>query len=369
MKRKKIAAAILAVIAIFAVVFIFFGDAIRNVVIKEDVPEGIMYFAHGNLDPNDDIPQKDSDMYFGYNRWRAAQEAVANGEATSEVEWIIADLFHSIEVDPALAAAIALEVDQLQITPDNPILQPELSLRIGERADAAHLRFISVDGDWTIAVNRIEGILGGSDVQVEIKELNNYTSAMYMVPLQLEGDKPSVVVRNSNNVGGHFVVFSILLKDGSRVELKLRLECGYQPVDVPDWPVPDIPDEPDPTPTPTPTPEPKDPADDPQNRPGAEDYDFYSPDRVNHDPDTTETDEPVSPTQPYVAPQAPVVTPTPTQPTVTPTPTVPPGTDVETGPSQPPLEDIADPTNPNKPDVDPALAGDPVNTGEVTNFE
>ena len=59
------------------------------------------------------------------------------------------------------------------------------------------------------------------------------------------------------------MVFNVKLKDGSIVAVRFRLECGYQPIDVPNWPVPDVPDEPDPTPTP----EPKDPADDPQNNP------------------------------------------------------------------------------------------------------
>lgn len=381
-KRRTAAAIVFALLAVF-IVAIFFGDRIRNVFAETAEQARVIYFADGNKDPNDAIPQKLGDFNFGYDRYAAAHEAVQNNEVSSELVWVFdkdnasGDLFYSIEHDPALCAAIALQIDQLGITPDNPILGPEKDLKIGERADAAHLRFLANEADWDQAVNRIKGILLGSDVQVEIRELSNYTSSMYMVCDQLEGDKPSVVVRNSNNKGGHFVIFRIKLKDGTWKELRLRLECGYQPIDTPDWPVPDIPDEPDPPTPPTP-PAPKDPKDDPQNRPGAEDYDFWSPDHVNHDPDKTPTDEPVSPDEDYVPPAPPTV-----DPTTPPAPPTPPdynngGTeehdgqdyDVETGEGdQPPLEDIADPDNPNKPEVDPALRNDPVVDREITDFE
>ena len=173
------------------------------------------------------------------------------------------------------------------------------------------------------------------------------------------------------------MVFKVKLKDGSIVNVRFRLECGYQPIDVPNWTPPD---KPDPEPTPTP-PEPKDPNNDPQNRDNADDYDFYSPDHQNHDPDTTVTDEPTSPDS-YTPPSRPDDT------------VVPPSNDdddqhsatedngttethdgqdydVEAGDGQDhsDLSDVADPSNPNKPDVDPALQGDGANQNPVTDFE
>lgn len=390
-KRKPLIVAISTVLTVALIVGLLavFGEQFKTAVFAKgnDKPvvtgHTVTYYAHGNLDENDNIPQKDGDYYFGWNRYRGANEAVANNEADNIVDWIATkdgkgDFFTSLEHDPALTAAVALYLDQLELTGNDPILKPEADLLVGERADAAHKRFLENEGDWDTAITRIKAILCGQDVVIEVKELNNYTSAMYMIPLQLDGDKPCVVVRNTSNAGGHFVVFKVKLKDGSIVNVRFRLECGYQPIDVPNWTPPD---KPDPEPDPTPTPEPKDPQDDPQNRPGADEYDFWSPDHENHDPDTTVTDEPTSPDS-YTPPSRPDDT------------VVPPsnndddqhsatednGTtethdgqdyDVEAGDGQDhsDLTDVADPSNPNKPDVDPALQGDGVNQNPVTDFE
>ena len=395
MKVSRIVALCSIVVASLIVLLMtIFGDQAKSLVLAKEADEGttatertIIYWAHGDLDENDEIPAKDSTNYFGWNRYVGANDAVEAGEAETVVDWIATkdgegDFFDSMEADPALTAAVALYLDQLELTGNTPILEPEADLLVGERADAAHLRFLENEADWDIAITRIKAILCGQDVTIEVKSLNNYTSAMYMIPLQLDGDKPCVVVRNTNNAGGHFVVFNVKLKDGSIVAVRFRLECGYQPIDVPNWPVPDVPDEPDPTPTP----EPKDPADDPQNNPDAPNYDFWSPDHRNNDPDTTVTDEPTSPSS-YTPPTRPDDNVTP------PSDTVPPDTDsgsqivddsdgtteqhdgqdydVDAGDGQDRdnLDDIADPSNPDKPDVDPALQNDPVNNNPVTDFE
>ena len=388
--RKPLIVAISTILTVALIVGLLavFGEQFKTAVFAKGNDKPVVsnhilwYYAHGNLDPNDDIPQKDGDYYFGWNRYRGANEAVANNEADNIVDWIATkdgkgDFFTSLEHDPALTAAVALYLDQLELTGNDPILAPEANLLVGERADAAHKRFLENEGDWDTAITRIKAILCGQDVVIEVKELNNYTSAMYMIPLQLDGDKPCVVVRNTSNAGGHFVVFKVKLKDGSIVNVRFRLECGYQPIDVPNWTPPD---KPDPEPTPTP-PEPKDPNNDPQNRDNADDYDFYSPDHQNHDPDTTVTDEPTSPDS-YTPPSRPDDT------------VVPPSNDddnqhsatedngttethdgqdydVEAGDGQDhsDLSDVADPSNPNKPDVDPALQGDGANQNPVTDFE
>ena len=112
--------------------------------------------------------------------------------------------------------------------------------------------------------------------------------------------------------------------------VKYRLECGYQPIDTPYWPTPDIPPindnptptpdpdptptptpnptptpDPDPTPTPTPnpTPEPKDPNAGPQGQvPDNPDYGggANDPDKT----DKTQTPEPTSPST-YTPPAPP----------------------------------------------------------------
>lgn len=375
MRRKhKAAIAVLLIASLIVTLLMAFGDQYKRLVVASE-PDSkpareIIYWAHGDLDDTDDIPAKDAPKYFGWNRWRGAQEAVKNGTAANEIDFLVkdgeGDLFYSMYHDPALTAAIAFQLDDLGLTGDTPILAPEKDLKVGERVDAAHLRFLRNEDDWDNALARIRAILLGKDVTCEVKKLSNYTSAMYMEPEMIDGDKPGVIVRKTDNAGGHFLVFHIKTAEGKTIDLRLRLECGYQPID-PHWPTPDIDDDPEPHLTP------KDPADDPQNNPDAPKYDFYSPDKHNNDPDTTETDEPQSPDT-YVAPTQPVTT-------VTPTPEA--ETDhgqgdtethggqqytVETGDQNlPPLEDIADEGNPNKPTVEPGLEG--LNTGTVTDFE
>ncbi len=400
-RRKPIIVALCTILtaAMIVVLLAVFGEQFKTAVLakgSDDEPtltqHEVIYYAHGNLDANDDIPQKDSDYYFGYNAFTAGNEAVENHEADSLVDYVAkkdgtGNFFERMEHDPALTAAVALYLDQLELTGNEPILAPEADLLVGERADAAHKRFLKNESDWDVALTRIKAILCGNDVAIEIKELNSYTSAMYMIPQQLDGDKPCVVVRNTSHAGGHFVVFKVKLKDGKIVDVRFRLECGYQPIDVPNWTPPDKPDPEPPTPTP-PELEPKDPQDDPQNRPDADQYDFWSPDHENHDPDTTVTDEPQSPDGDYVAPSRPedTVTPPSEQDASS-------GTDsgsrtvdedngtteqhdgqnydVEAGDGQDhsDLTDTADPSNPNKPDVDPALRNDGVNETPVTDFE
>jgi len=368
--RKSVVSVLLIASSVLLVLLLLFGDKIMKFFTEPHPDREIIYWAHGNIDPNDSIPQKDAEKYFGFNRYRAAQEAIKAGDAKTVEEFLVkdgdGDLFSSMYHDPALTAAIALHLDRLGLTGDTPILAPEKDLPIGQQADAAHLRFLKDEQAWDDALARSKGILLGKDVTYEVKRLSNYQSAMYMEPQAIDGDKPAVIVRNTNNAGGHFLVFHVKTASGKIIDVKLRLECGYQPIDTPGW-----------TPPPGDDPEPKNPEDDPQNNPDALKNDFYSPSRVNHDPDKTATDEPVSPDEDYVAPEVHtvIVTQAPTPPdnhgdgtveTVDGTPYT-----VETGDTEelPPLEEIAEEGNPEKPPVDPALAGDSIITGSPTSFE
>ncbi|MBR6134528.1 hypothetical protein IKQ38_03550 [Candidatus Saccharibacteria bacterium] len=123
----------------------------------------------------------------------------------------------------------------------------------------------------------------------------------------LEGNKPSVIVRNTTNAGGDMIVFDL----GKVGVVKFRLQCGYQPVDVSYWPTPDkppVPDNPEPEEPepeePTPGTEPKDRDAGPQvqgaGQPGSEDFTGGQ----NHDNDTTQTSEPQSPSS-YTPPAPP----------------------------------------------------------------
>ena len=259
---------------------------------------------------NDDVQDDniDTNNYnFGPDRYKSASEAVADGKAAKVVEYIATkegtgDFFESIKVDPALCAAIALDMDE-RLAFDEKILTDEQDVVIGQRADAAHLHFLKDHAYWERAVKMItERLTSG---EISIQEINDYTSSMYQWHNGLEGNKPAVIVRNSHNSGGHFVQFNL----GKPGVVRYRLECGYQPVDVDYWPTPDkppIPDNPEPpTPPDEPELEPKDPdagpqAQIPEDTPGYDDFGGGQ----NHDPITEITDEPVSPPS-YTPPEPP----------------------------------------------------------------
>ena len=264
---------------------------------------------------NDDVQDDniDTNNYnFGPDRYGWATKAVEDGKAAKIVDYIATkegtgDFFESIKVDPALCAAIALDMDE-RLAFDEKILTDEQDVVIGQRADAAHLHFLKDHAYWERAVKLItERLTSG---EITIQEINTYTSSMYQWHNGLEGNKPAVIVRNSHNSGGHFVQFNL----GKPGVVRYRLECGYQPVDVDYWPTPDkppIPDNPEPpTPPDEPELEPKDPdagpqAQIPDDTPGKEDFGGGQ----NHDPITTITDEPQSPSS-YTPPEPPKAEPT-----------------------------------------------------------
>ena len=345
------------------------------------------------------------DLDFDKNAYKKAEKEVADKKAETIVEAMSKNPDSGkpaflLYFDPAFTAAWACALDQYGISGVCPILKEEQELPVDQRPNAALQRFMKNQEDWDYARDRIIDLLWGPWTKQEIKEMSDYTSGMYMYRDGVEKGIPSIIVRKTTNAGGHFALFTVEVEKDVWKTIRFRLECGYQPVDVPDIPVPPSPPIPD-----NPTPEPKDPANDPQNAAGADQHEFYSPDRINHDPDTTETPEPTSPTKEYVAPTPPAseetkpATQTPTQtPTTTPVTPAPQSEaskdtksgsktqdtdngktevhdgktyDVEAGngKNNGDLGEIADPSNPDKPPVEDALADDPINTIEVTDFE
>lgn len=218
--------------------------------------------------------------------------------------------------DPALLAQHCVHVEELT---GKPILLDEQNEPVGSRADKAHLHFLE-DRNYAVACyERLADVY--KHASVSIVEVNDYTSAMYMWHNGLEGNKPAVIVKNTQNAGGHLLVFDLGDKG---IKIRYRIECGYQPVDISYVPVPDtppIPDNPEPQPDPPsggdpePTPEPE-PEPTPTLEPKDPDagYNGQHPDNPdtgggpNTNNDTTVTDDPKpeqnSPDE-YVAPAPP----------------------------------------------------------------
>ena len=340
-----------------------------------------VHYFNSDVQKDDD---KKNDWNFGPNRYDAKKDLAMFADEKGN-----GDFFASIEKDPALTAAVALHMDS-KLNFAEPILKDEQNELVGQRADKAHLHFLKDPAYWQRAKDLIKARLTRAEIKLsDIK--GDYTSSMYMAYGQLEGDKPSVVVRNSVNAGGHFLSFDF----GPKVGLvRFRLECGYQPVDLDYWPVPKdfpgVPDNPkpvpqpkpepkpepkpnpepnpkpnpepnpkpnpepnpkpnpEPNPEPKPTPEPKDPAKGPQaqvkahNQSGAEDFNGGA----NTHNYTEVTPEPVSPSK-YEAPSAPSYHNN--------------SSSLKTPKSLPKQDDF--PSTP--PTVEPTLSQDGVNTGDL----
>lgn len=265
---------------------------------------------------NDDLQNdgdETNDFRFGPNRYFAAKRSdassvqayIANKDGTG-------DFFDSIRVDPALLAAVALDMDE-SLDYEEKILVDEQDVRVQDRANAAHLHFLRDDAYRARTIELVEERLTSGTTT--ISALETYTSSMYMAPQGLEGNKPSVIVRRAEFAGGHFVEFNL----GERGTVRFRLECGYQPVDMTYWQPPagkppavdNPPDSGNPPDTPSTPPdkpdnplEPKDPNAGPQaqgqGQPGYEDFGGGP----NYEPNTTVTAEPQAPSS-YSSPSPP----------------------------------------------------------------
>lgn len=322
---KKRAAAFIVVILLLSSSVLLCGFAdptIRGSIAKalsgEGNPRGsqeIEYYndrAQIDKDPNNNF-NFSGDNAQGQNPYEEAIAAVEAGEVRTVQEWTFsidpntgkaagelsrhANPHDGRRYDPSFLAAICVDAEsRTRVT----ILKDEAAQPIGRRADVAHLHFLE-DREYACACyDKLEDMWIHAE-SVHAKELTTYTSSMYMYPDGLDGDKPSVTVRNSTNAGGHVIIFDL----GGGVQLKYRIECGFQPIDVEEyWPAPDVPPVPDnpepptpptpepPTPTPTPpmptpTLKPKDPNVGPQGQhPDNPDYGggSYTDETVTDDP-------------------------------------------------------------------------------------
>ncbi len=148
--------------------------------------------------------------------------------------------------DPNLMAEIGYAID---LTRKTDILKEshDASLKLGERPNKAAERLLNSEKDRQEVYDKLKAQFESAEVSIE--DLNAYTSQMYQIPTgKYFTDRPAITVKDTQHEGGHVLVFK--WEDGT--EVKLRLECGYQPTDVPDWNPPSD-DTPPPTTTTTPT--------------------------------------------------------------------------------------------------------------------
>ena len=147
--------------------------------------------------------------------------------------------------DPNLMAAVAYATD---LTRGTDILKEshDNSLKLGERPNVAAERLLKSEKDRQEVYDALKAQFESAEVHIE--DLGAYTSQMYQLPTGAYfKDRPAITVKNTQHEGGHVLVFTW---DDGKV-LKLRLECGYQPTDTPEWEPPTTPPDNPPTTTTT----------------------------------------------------------------------------------------------------------------------
>ena len=70
-----------------------------------------------------------------------------------------------------------------------------------------------------------------SAVSVEIREQKDIVDQMYMNPFTIDG-VPDVIVMETDDHTGHFLVYTFKIKNTKKVEVAYRIECGFQPCNV-----------------------------------------------------------------------------------------------------------------------------------------
>ncbi len=247
---------------------------------------------------------------FGPNAYLAAIKHIDAGDYASVKDYAKFDLEYRIKHDPYLCAAILVDYVH-KIDPSDKIAKDETWQKpVGQQPNFLSDEFVKDPAYFKECADKLWKKLS-ENASWSIEELSDYTSSMYMFYHGRDGVRPDIVVRDSTNKGGH----TVILDFGKAGKMKLRLECGYQPIDVSTyWPTPEKPPVDDDTPTP-PGPEPENPPNklepkDPNAGPQGQIKDHKATADFGggaNDPgktDKTETPEPKSPDA-YTPPTAP----------------------------------------------------------------
>lgn len=176
----------------------------------------------------DDNPNNDCD--FG----PAAYEDVMSGKYTKLFDELLDRMDYKGSddpkgCDPNLMAAVAYTID---LSKGTDILKEshDSSLKLGERPNKAAERLLNDAKARQEVYDKLKAQF--TEAEVTVEDLKAYTSQMYQIPTgKYFDDRPAITVKDTRHEGGHVLVFR--WEDGT--EVKLRLECGYQPTDVPEW--------------------------------------------------------------------------------------------------------------------------------------
>ena len=348
----------------------------------EQPQEELWHFYNKDLQDDDDAK---NDFNFGPNPIpeviveAGLMEELNKGTSLDKIiEQIDPKLFDKnmrgrIVEDPALGSANMAWTDSLTKTNYLGVFYSECSEKWDAAIEKAKTEWIANPGSYNATLEAFFEFLGKAE-KVEVRKVDKkLEDQMFMNPEGVNG-VPVVIVMETDEHSGYYLVYTFRFKETKTVEVKFRIDCGYQPTDVakvmnitptkkksggggtvksgggtvktgggsvitggggkitptPTHTPPPPGPRPDPTPTPKPTP------------PGP------TPDPPGPTP-TPPTPTPPTPTPPEPTPPGPTPTPpTPTPPTPTPTPTKDPtqGTQVLPNDDPGPGKNTNNPDNP-----------------------
>ena len=149
--------------------------------------------------------------------------------------------------DPTQMIAHAVHADEIVNFSDDEKMVPASCRKEvpALRAEKGHHAYLADDAAWTHAEEMWEKLIENAKEtgSITIENIYSYTSAMYMADVDEDG-VPEVIVEPSPGDGGKMLVIKGVW-NGEEYVYKLRINCGFQPLNVETyWHPPVTPDEP-----------------------------------------------------------------------------------------------------------------------------
>ena len=199
---------------------------------SDDAPESIRTVKYWFYDAGNDSHRHSYRVggvsgYFGTAPW------VYLGEDYT-VDDIVDDIQNRIHEDPTLLSGLATAADgKVNFSENEKILPKDARGELpGQKPVKAHRIYLENDGEWVRSEDLWKALVANAKEtgSIEFADIAGYTSAMYQADVDEDG-VPEVIVEDSTGESGRAIVFRGIW-NGKEWVLKLRLNCGYQPIEV-----------------------------------------------------------------------------------------------------------------------------------------
>lgn len=136
-----------------------------------------------------------------------------------------------MRVDPALGAADMAWFDSLLGTRYLGVFYDECDEQWDAAMNKAKEQWIGDAADYNDTITAFFEYLDKAD-KVEVrKDDKQLSDQMYMNPATKD-DVPDIIVLETDEHGGWYLVYTFTIKETKKVEVMYRIACGYQPTDV-----------------------------------------------------------------------------------------------------------------------------------------